>query len=74
MAAAGRGTRLLVLLSKADKLSRAERPNSSAHTRRHARRGGPDGAQVMLFSSKSGEGVEETRALLEAWLRAVREE
>jgi hypothetical protein len=26
-------------------------------------------AQVVLFSSKSGEGVEETRAVLDRWLQ-----
>jgi hypothetical protein len=29
---------------------------------------------VLLFSSQSGEGVEQARALLEAWLRAARQE
>ena len=58
----------LVLLSKADKLSRAEQAKTLAHTRR-----GLDAAaltsEVMLFSSKSGAGVVETRALLDSWLR-----
>jgi GTP-binding protein len=58
----------LVLLSKADKLSRAKQASALVRTRR-----GLDAAaltsQVMLFSSKSGAGVEETRELLEYWLR-----
>jgi GTP-binding protein len=58
----------LVLLSKADKLSRAERANALAHTRAALEKAAIS-AQVVLFSSKSGEGVEETRALLVRWLQ-----
>jgi len=58
----------LVLLSKSDKLTRIERAKTLA-----AARAALDAAamtsEVMLFSSKSGEGVEETRGLLEQWLR-----
>ena len=58
----------LILLSKADKLSRAEQAKTLARTRQKL-----DAAaltsQVMLFSSKSGAGVLETRMLLDSWLR-----
>lgn len=58
----------LVLLSKSDKLTRAERVKALSSTR-----AGLDKAamtsEVMLFSSKSAEGVEEARELLERWLR-----
>lgn len=65
------GRRVLVLLSKCDKLSRQER--STALGRARARLAASDpGAEVRLFSPKSGEGVEETRALLDAWLREAR--
>jgi len=58
----------LVLLSKADKLSRAEQAKTLLRTRR-ALDAAALTSQVMLFSSKSGAGIEETRALLEDWLR-----
>lgn len=67
------GPRLLVLLSKCDKLTRQERTKALQSARaRLARESG--GAAALLFSSHSGEGVEEARALLEGWLRAAREE
>jgi GTP-binding protein len=56
---------LLVLLSKADKLSRnaqgATLSSVQARLRRH---------RVTLFSSVTRQGVEECRDLLEEWLRA----
>lgn len=62
----------LVLLSKADKLSRAERASALAATRK-----GLDQAalssDVVLFSSKNAEGVEEVRERLEVWLRGPRQ-
>ena len=58
----------LVLLSKSDKLSRSEAAKTLARTRR-ALEAAALPAQVMLFSSQSGEGVEATRDLLEGWLR-----
>jgi GTP-binding protein len=65
--------RLLVLLSKCDKLTRRERAALVASAR--GRLEATDaGAQLLLFSSKSGEGVEAARALLEQWLRAARGE
>ncbi len=60
--------RLLVLLSKADKLSRTERLATLASVR--TRLGAmPGGGEALLFSSLSKEGVEETRAFLERWIR-----
>src|SRR5262245_14658326 len=53
--------RVLVLLSKADKLSRAEQ----AAVLRAAR---PLSAHVQLFSSVTRQGVEESRDLLAEWL------
>ena len=68
------GRRLLVLLSKCDKLSREERAKALRSARLRLAREGGGGASALLFSSHSGEGVEEARALLEGWLRAAREE
>lgn len=58
----------LVLLSKSDKLSRAERARTLSHTRSALDKAALS-SEVVLFSSKSGEGVEETRALLDGWLQ-----
>jgi GTP-binding protein len=58
----------LILLSKADKLSRAEQAKTLARTRR-ALDASALTAEVVLFSSKSGAGVAETRALLDSWLQ-----
>jgi GTP-binding protein len=63
----------LVLLSKSDKLSRAERIKALASTR-SALDAAAMTSEVMLFSSKNAEGVEEARALLEGWLRPRRAE
>jgi GTP-binding protein len=57
----------LVLLSKADKLSRAERAKTLAATRIALDRAALSSI-VQMFSSSSGEGVEEARALLDDWL------
>jgi GTP-binding protein len=62
---------LLVLLSKADKLSRAERKSVRAEAQRKLAESGVHG-DVLLFSSPSGEGVDEARAMLEGWLRPGR--
>ncbi|MDH4174524.1 MAG: ribosome biogenesis GTP-binding protein YihA/YsxC [Betaproteobacteria bacterium] len=67
------GRRLLVLLAKSDKLSRAER-DAALHGARARLASTDPGAQVMLFSSQSGAGVEQARALLDDWLRAARAE
>jgi len=67
------GRRLLVLLAKCDKLPR--RARDIVLSGALARLASTDpGAQALLFSSQSGEGVEEARALLEDWLRAARAE
>jgi GTP-binding protein len=62
--------RRLVLLAKSDKLSRAERAKTLASTRAALEKAAMP-SEVILFSSKSAEGVEETRALLEECLRAT---
>jgi GTP-binding protein EngB required for normal cell division len=49
--------RTLILLSKADKLSRAEQ---AALSRQHR--------DALLFSGVTRQGVEECRSLLESWL------
>lgn len=61
----------LVLLSKSDKLSRAEGAKTLARTRSELERAA-FGADVLLFSSKSGEGVDDARARIEAWLEPAR--
>ena len=63
------GRPVLVLLSKADKLSKRERAAALAGARGGlAARGMP--GEVRLFSSVTREGVEEARALLAAWADA----
>lgn len=54
----------LVLLAKSDKLSRAERMKALATTRAALDKAALS-SEVMLFSSTNGEGVEETRGILE---------
>ena len=58
----------LVLLSKADKLSRAEQAKALEQARVALAASGIE-ASTMLFSVKDSAGVEDARALLEAWLR-----
>jgi len=58
----------LVLLSKSDKLSRAERMKTLARTCVALDKAAMT-SQVVLFSSASGDGVEETGKLLDGWLR-----
>jgi GTP-binding protein len=60
--------RLLVLLSKADKLSRNAQAQLLSEVRRRLGR-----ESVTLFSSVTRQGVEECRDLLDEWLRAGRE-
>jgi GTP-binding protein len=55
--------RLLALLSKADKLTRAEQARTLASVRTSL------AAEVRLFSSVTRQGVDECRDLLGAWLR-----
>lgn len=57
----------LILLSKADKLSRAEQAKTLAQTRLALDQAAL-ASQVILFSSKNGAGIAETRALLDSWL------
>lgn len=58
--------RLLALLSKADKLTRAEQSSAAKSVEASLR------ADVRLFSSLTRQGVEECRDLLEQWLQAGR--
>jgi GTP-binding protein len=67
------GRRLLVLLAKCDKLSRKAREDTLRDARARLAATDP-GAQALLFSSHSGEGVDTARALLDDWLRAARAE
>jgi GTP-binding protein len=60
----------LVLLSKSDKLSRAEGLKTLAAIRT-ALDAAALSSEVVLFSSSTGAGVEEVRGILEAWLRGV---
>jgi len=60
--------RLLVLLSKADKLSRSTQGELLREVRRRLGRD-----SVTLFSSVTRQGVDECRDLLGEWLRAGRE-
>lgn len=65
--------RRLVLLSKSDKLSRTEAARTLSATKTaldHAAMS----SDVMLFSSASGDGVEQARELLERWLREAAED
>jgi GTP-binding protein len=63
-----RATRLLALLTKADKLSRSEQTQTLGAVRRQL-----DAAQATLFSSVTLQGVDECRDLLAGWLHAGRE-
>ena len=71
MAAARRRSALLVLLSKADKLSRQERAKVACAKPARASRAARTTPRCGCSRACRGEGVEETRALLEAWLRAA---
>lgn len=61
------GARTLVLLSKADKLSRAEQAATLKHAGSQLLKTVPNTA-VQLFSSVTRKGVEECRDLLAQWL------
>jgi GTP-binding protein len=61
------GARKLVLLSKADKLSRAEQAATLKKV------GSSLATEVLLFSSVTRQGVEECRRLLESWLEQAAE-
>lgn len=60
---------VLILLSKADKLSKRERAAALAHARKSLAERGMH-AELRLFSSVTREGVEEARALLASWADA----
>jgi len=64
----GDARRKLVLLTKADKLSRPLQQKALQTARSELPRD-----EVRLFSSVTGQGVEECRSLLEEWLTAGRE-
>jgi len=63
--AAGAGCPVQVLLSKADKLGRAELSKTLAQTK--AKLG--ERATVQPFSATSGQGLEEARGQMDRWLR-----
>lgn len=58
---------LLILLSKSDKLSRSERKATLESARRLVSENAA-GGEVLLFSSVSGDGVDQARDLLQRWL------
>ena len=62
-----RGMHMLALLSKADKLSRTQQPRALEVARRALAELGL-GAECTLFSSRTGQGVDEARAALVSWL------
>lgn len=59
---------LMVLLAKADKLNRDERRRAVLAMEQALALRGRDDAQVLAFSVLSGEGVDDARARIEAWL------
>lgn len=59
--------RLLVLLTKADKLTRSEQGRTLIAARRDLERLGILG-ECVLFSSQTRQGVDETREHIDAWL------
>ena len=62
--------RVLVLLSKCDKLPRREQAAALKATRLRLATRAPE-ARVQLFSSITRHGVDEARALLETWLQGA---
>ncbi len=69
--AAGLGIPLLVLLTKADKLSRGPGKSTLLAVRREL--ASVPSTTVQLFSALSGEGIDEARAVLDRWYAAPRE-
>lgn len=59
------GLPMLLLLTKADKVSR----NEAARQRGAVLREAPPGTSVAVFSALTGQGVDEARAVLERWFR-----
>ena len=68
---AGLGIPLLVLLTKADKLSRGPGKSTLLAVRREL--ASVPSTTVQLFSALSGEGIDEARAVLDRWYAAPRE-
>ncbi len=62
--------RLLILLTKSDKLTKSDQGRAIAATRRSLGEMGIEG-ECMLFSSQTRQGVEETRDHIDAWLLAA---
>ncbi|MEO8202852.1 MAG: ribosome biogenesis GTP-binding protein YihA/YsxC [Betaproteobacteria bacterium] len=62
--------RLLILLTKSDKLTKSDQGRVIAATRRSLGEMGIEG-ECMLFSSQTRQGVEETRDHIDAWLVAA---
>lgn len=59
--------RLLLLLTKSDKLTKSEQGRTLIATRKELEKLGIRG-ECMLFSSQNRQGVEETRELIDGWL------
>lgn len=59
--------RLLLLLTKSDKLTKSEQGRTLIATRKELEKLGIRG-ECMLFSSQNRQGVEETRDLVDGWL------
>ena len=59
--------RLLLLLTKSDKLTKSEQGRTLIATRKELEKLGIRG-ECMLFSSQTRQGVEETRELIDGWL------
>ena len=62
-----RQRRLLLLLTKSDKLTKSEQGRTLIATRKELEKLGIRG-ECMLFSSQNRQGVEETRELIDGWL------
>ncbi|MFO7285743.1 MAG: ribosome biogenesis GTP-binding protein YihA/YsxC [Gammaproteobacteria bacterium] len=58
---------LLLLLTKADKVSR----NEAARQRGGVQREAPPGSFIVVFSALTGQGVDEARAVLDRWFEGV---
>jgi GTP-binding protein len=64
--ARGLGLPVMILLTKADKLSRAAATRALAALRRDLE----DSVRAELFSALDGTGVDQVRAQVEAWIGA----
>ena len=61
------GLKFLIVLTKADKLTRAEQAKVRASTRRNA-----GGGEVKMFSALKKQGVDEVAQLLWQWAHPVK--